>query len=1315
MKGWKAVLGAAGAIAIAYFLVARLGLALLLARSDVAVFWPASGLAAGILIVAGRRAVPAVLMGVVVGTVAADLSSDSRNLLTSLLNGTWNAGETLLAAWLLERWFSQPFTFGDLRHVAGFLVAAGLATAVSGVWGAATMTLLHPETIAPYWDVWREWFLSSWVGLVVVGPLVIGAAQTWRKPPPRKEWIEGMGALAVTAVACSYTMTQATGSWVSFSPGAFVLPLLLWLTARCQPTFAIAGAFFASVAIICAMTFGLGRFGDAAVPITHRVAGAQLAMMTVTLFTLVLAALFARRKEAEERLAKERAMLARLHEVGSRLWRTRDLHQALDGILGGAIELLGADMGVIRLLDTTREVLKVEAHRGLSQEFLESFGELPATANSACGKALRSGKRRVVDDVEADALYAPLLPFARKAGYRAAQATPIMSREDMPLGLLSTHYRAARRHTARDLLLLDLYVRQAADIIERHRAEDALRESEERLRLAQLKTGIGVWDRDLRTGKITVTPEHEALLGSESRSVKCYADFRAQVHPDDIARYEAERDAAVRRRSTFEIEYRIIRPDGQVRWLVTRGGASYDEVTGEPIRLVGNDADITERKTAELALAERNAQLLLAGKDAGVGCYANNIKTGALAVTEGYVAIHGLPEGTTQTTLAEWRTKVHPDDLARFDERRGQIFDSRCRDYMFDYRIIRDGGIRWIESRGFVSYDNDGRPQHVIGINIDITERKEAEIVLAERNAQLELASKTARVGTFVMDFHTGIVKLSPGCASIFGLPESTAEISREYGLTLVHPEDLPRHALLRDQAFLNQKPELVAQYRIRRVNDGEIRWMEVRGLNFYGPDGKPSRAIAIIIDFTERKMAEEMLAERNLQLEMAGRVGLVGSYAYDARTERLQISPGYAAIYGIPSGTTEITYREWLAYVHREDADGLQALRSETFRERRGEYKVDYRIVRRDGETRWIESRGFILYGADAREERVIGANIDVTERKRAELVLAERNAQLALASRAARVGFYANNLETGLITVSEGYAAIHGLHEGTAQTTLSQWRTRVHPDDLAPFDELRERLFGNRQHDYTFDYRIIRDDGKIRWIESRGCVSYDEDGKPKQCVGINTDITERKEHEDHKTTLISELDHRVKNVLALVSSVASQTQETSGSMGEFVAALDGRIKAMAITHELLSSRHWQGIPLAELVRRELAPYATDNNTRIAGPDVVLSADAGQTLAMVFHEFATNAAKFGAISVKTGRVLVRWSFKRNKRAESWLRIQWQERGGPQVVPPTRSGFGTSLLRELIPYELGGIVESEYPREGFRCQLKIPARWLAGM
>jgi two-component sensor histidine kinase len=341
-----------------------------------------------------------------------------------------------------------------------------------------------------------------------------------------------------------------------------------------------------------------------------------------------------------------------------------------------------------------------------------------------------------------------------------------------------------------------------------------------------------------------------------------------------------------------------------------------------------------------------------------------------------------------------------------------------------------------------------------------------------------------------------------------------------------------------------------------------------------------------------------------------------------------------------------------------------------------------------------------------------LVGVNIDITERKRSELALAERNAQLLLAGKDAGVGCYANNLKTGLIAVTEGYVAIHGLPEGTTQTTLSQWRTKVHPDDLTQFDQLRQRIFDARRRDYMFDYRIIRD-GAIRWIESRGFVSYDKDGQPQHVIGINIDITERKQLEDHKTALISELDHRVKNVLATVSAVASRTLETSSSMVEFVAALNGRIKSMAITQELLSTRQWQGIPLAELVHRELAPYATASNTHIDGPDVVLGVEAGQMLAMVFHELATNAAKFGAISVKSGSVSVRWNLGCNEHSENGLSIRWEESGGPPVIQPTRSGYGSSVVRELVPYELGGTVELAHLPEGVRCNLHIPAQWIS--
>jgi PAS domain S-box-containing protein len=856
-------------------------------------------------------------------------------------------------------------------------------------------------------------------------------------------------------------MGYSSDSWLSFNPSIVVLPLLLWLAARCPPVFAIAGAFVASILVIWATTYGIGRYGDAAVPIMERVKGAQAVVATGTVGILVLTVLFVQRKKAEEglrqsegQLAKERTMLARLHEVGSRLWLKRDLRQALDEILAGAIELLGADMGAIRIFDATQGVLKIGAHRGFGQEFLDFFREVSAADDSACGRVLRSGERMVIEDVEADTLYASFHPIAHAAGYRAVQSTPIISREGALLGTLATHFRSAHKPTQQDLHLLDLYVHQAAEIIERYKAEDALRESEERLRLTQLRTGIGIWDLNLRTGKLTWTREQEAIFGVEPETVNCYADFRNLVHPDDIEKVDAARNTAVQRRETFEHEFRIICPSGRVRWVSSVGGAFYDEATNEPVRILGNNIDITERKEAELALSERN------------------------------------------------------------------------------------------------------------------------------------------------------------------------------------------------------------------------------------------------------------------LQLSLAGKAGLVGSYVYDGLTETFQISEGCAAIHGLPEDITTITRSEWRACVHPEDVQRIQAFQSEVVGKRQPEYNVEYRILRSGGEVRWIESRSFISYGSEGQPQRVVGVTIDITERKRAELALAERNAQLALAGRAALVGNYTYDVNKGVMQVSEGYAAIHGLPEGTTETSYSEWRERVHPDDLLRAEGLRDQAFADRWKEDNAEYRIVLATGEIRWIERRGSISYGEDGRPQRVTGVNIDVTERKRAEQRQRALNAELDHRVKNSLATISAVVSHTLNASGSMADFATALEGRVQSMARTHELLSASRWHGISVAELVRRELAPYATNGNTEVNGPEVILRAEAGQVIAMVLHELATNAAKYGALSTQNGRVSISWRRRPNGHPRSHLVIEWREIGGSSVITPGKPGYGTRTIRNLVPYELRGTVDLAFAPEGIRCRLELPANWL---
>jgi two-component sensor histidine kinase len=163
---------------------------------------------------------------------------------------------------------------------------------------------------------------------------------------------------------------------------------------------------------------------------------------------------------------------------------------------------------------------------------------------------------------------------------------------------------------------------------------------------------------------------------------------------------------------------------------------------------------------------------------------------------------------------------------------------------------------------------------------------------------------------------------------------------------------------------------------------------------------------------------------------------------------------------------------------------------------------------------------------------------------------------------------------------------------------------------------------------------------------------------------------------------------------------------------MAEFVRALDGRIHSMAAAHSLLSQSRWQGVGLADLARDQLAPYATDANAKIDGPNIVLTAAATQSLAMVLHELVTNAAKYGALSAPDGQVSVSWERFSGEGEPPKLIMIWRETGGPLAAAPLESGFGTNLIRDLIPHELGGTVDLAFGAEGLCCTVEVPVERL---
>ena len=464
---------------------------------------------------------------------------------------------------------------------------------------------------------------------------------------------------------------------------------------------------------------------------------------------------------------------------------------------------------------------------------------------------------------------------------------------------------------------------------------------------------------------------------------------------------------------------------------------------------------------------------------------------------------------------------------------------------------------------------------------------------------------------------------------------------------------------------------------------------------------------------FAERRRSEKVLKQIAERLQLALDGAELGAFSADLTTGQLACDTRLAQFHAhtFPPRTVD----ESRCFVHAEDLGRINAAVAEAQHTGRN-WRAEYRVLPppghpHGGETRWVAVEGSIMRNSHGLPVQLLGVTRDITDRKRIEDALAERNAQLALAGKAALVGTYAYDVKDRMIRVTDGYAAIHGLPEGTTEIPLGQWQAGVHAEDVTRLERLRCQAFREQRRDYTVEYRIIRD-GDVRWIEARKFVSYDGIGHPRRVLGVNIDVTERKRAEEARNILNAELNHRVKNALATFSAVVSQTQKGSRSVASFADALEGRIRSMANTHELLSARCWRGIPLAELVRRELAPYATRHNTEIEGPAVVLRAEAGQSMAMVLHELATNAAKYGALSSKRGRVLIRWHQHLNQHTPSHLVLEWREIGGPQVVAASKSGYGTYAIRELIPYEFGGTVDLSLAPAGARCRVELPGDWL---
>ncbi len=259
---------------------------------------------------------------------------------------------------------------------------------------------------------------------------------------------------------------------------------------------------------------------------------------------------------------------------------------------------------------------------------------------------------------------------------------------------------------------------------------------------------------------------------------------------------------------------------------------------------------------------------------------------------------------------------------------------------------------------------------------------------------------------------------------------------------------------------------------------------------------------------------------------------------------------------------------------------------------------------------------------------------------------------------------------------------------------------------------ERMQETVRASIEHhqDYDIEYRVVTPKGETRWLQIRGQTYYRADGRPISMAGVSIDITERKRGEEQRSLLAAELNHRVKNSMATMQSIAFQTMRNSATMEEAQEALGARLQSLAAAHDVLTRENWEGATLAEVVEGALTPFQTGAGKRFTtgGPDVRLTPRWALAFVLALHELATNAVKYGALSGEQGRVILNWDIVDGSKPDRlWLR--WEEIGGPKVTPPTRTGFGTRMIERALAAELGGgTAEIEYRPRGVVFTLEAP-------
>jgi two-component system CheB/CheR fusion protein len=677
----------------------------------------------------------------------------------------------------------------------------------------------------------------------------------------------------------------------------------------------------------------------------------------------------------------------------------------------------------------------------------------------------------------------------------------------------------------------------------------------------------------------------------------------------------------------------------------------------------------------------------------------------------GWPAEEAIGASVDLTFTSEDRARGVPGRERDEARSRGQALDIRWHLRRDGSRVFIDGVTRPLTGPG-------GTLAGFVKVGQDVTERRRAE-------ERLQLATEAANLGIFDVDLASGAIEWDARMRSVWGVgpDEPLTDAAFVEG---IHPDDREAVRAALGRALDPEGERLYrAEYRVRHRGTGDECWVAALGrVHFDGP--RPVRLVGTVQDVTERRQAEGALRASEERFRALAEQAVVGICLIDRDQRFLYANETYARIVGRPLG--DVLGRSVEELTAPEDWARNEPLLEAALSG--GEpFVIEKRYLRPDGSPVWVRNSVSARRDGSGEIAGGIAVSMDVTDRRAAEEALRESEERFRQFGEASGDVLWIRDAGSlAFEYLSPAFEEVFGVPLAALLdgNHLRGWAGRIVPEDREQaLDAIRRAREGEH---VLHAFRILRSDGQVRWVRDTVFPLLAPDGRVQRVAGILRDVTEETDLQNRLRVVVAELQHRTRNLMSVVRSLADRTLAGSASLEDFEGRFRDRLRALARVNGLLS-RLDEGDRIAfdQLLQAELSAHGVvdadgrGDQVRLRGPSGIrLRSSTVQTMALGLHELATNALKYGALSRPGGRLEVSWELLPGDPGERLLRVDWHESGVPVplpdgapdgdgiVVPFRRRGYGRELIERALPYQLKARTSYELTPDGVRCSITLP-------